>query len=169
MSKTLLTKGMHVLKDSILNFLKSSLIREKREEMKLQNKLTVSLKDHPWRQLALQRNRGVAKDKDDEKLDAYQMVSINCKYKKTIQELLKDVKEINLKQKYDLNISKLLLSFSATPLCWVMLTTDKKGQKGTKKDKMDKKRAKKKLCYAWRSIDRLCEICVQLQLRKWWK
>ena len=49
--------------------------------------------------ISIAKKSGVAKDKDDEKLDAYQMVSINCKYKKTIQELLKDVKEIKKSRK----------------------------------------------------------------------
>ena len=47
MAAVLKLKKMHVLKDLIVNFLKRSLIREKRDKMKLPNKLTVSSKDLP--------------------------------------------------------------------------------------------------------------------------
>jgi len=45
------------------------------------------------------KKSGAGADKDQEKLDVYQMISINCKYRKTIKELLKDVKEIKKSRK----------------------------------------------------------------------
>ena len=38
-------------------------------------------------------------NKDEESVDHYKMITINCKFKKTIKDMLKDLKEINNKRK----------------------------------------------------------------------